>query len=571
MIRFHPNNYHDELVYSIMARYHQMSPNSSNSQTITDLFGTKITYSFAELPLNLKYFSQCLKLHFDDVVYNHTMFPLYAPFMSKEKITAIYQRMIGECDSSRRVDSGIYQCGIPYTRTLKYCPICKNEAEEQIGIAYWKRTHQVFGVKICPIHKVWLCDSGITVPNKRKFLDLQVLPQNIIQQKIKEDDIDFHSCLAISEGLHTLLNNRFPHLYCNELKRRYMILLQQRGMALDNERVKTKQLCEELQLFYGEGFLKKMYCDFQSGYRHSWVDRLLHGRGAFFHPIQHLLLIHFLEEDVVNFFRKKNEEIQYIPYGLGPWHCLNPVCTFYKQKIIPTCSLKQKKDWWYPIGTFQCICGYTYSRKKPIQDEMDRNEITVLKYGDEWEKKLYLMITKEKISIKKAAKNLAVTPLTVSRYIKKQEVTVVEQKISDEFVKLHQREKWKKLIEKYPNLTREQLRRCSKGAHIWLYRNDRKWLEENSPTVKKGTSKLERIDWKKRDALLSEKVEEAVKHIKNRKGKFQRVTITTIAKYIDGYSYIPKYLSKLPRTKKIIEQYIETDKEYLYRKRERKM
>nr|WP_255445420.1 TnsD family transposase [Bacillus sp. FDAARGOS_235] len=543
-----------------------MSANSSNSQTIVDLFGTKITYSFAELPLNVKYFSQCLKLHFDNVVYEHTMFPLYAPFMDKEKSTAICQRMIGECDSSKRVDSGIYQCGIPYTRTLKYCPICKDEAEEQIGIAYWKRTHQVFGVKICPIHKVWLCDSGIMVPNKRKFLDLQQIPQNIIQADIQGDGMNFHVFLSIAEGVHTLLNNRFPNLYRNELIRRYMVLLQQRGMALNNGRVKIKQLCEELELFYGEEFLSKMLCDFQNGYRHSWLDRLLHGRGAFFHPLQHLLLIYFLECDISNFFQKKDEEIQYTPYGVGPWKCMNPVCEFYKQQVIPTCSLKNKKDGCYPIGTFQCICGYTYSRKKAIHNEMNRDEITVLKYGDKWEAKLHLMITKEKISIKNAAKELLVTPLTVSRYMKKEKVTAVKQKISDEFMKLQQRKRWKNIVRMYPNLTQEQLRRCSEGLYIWLYRKDREWLVENAPTIKKRKTKLERIDWEKRDVLLSEKVEEAVKHIKNKKGKFQRVTITTIAKYIDGYSYIPKYLSKLPRTQKIIEQYIENDKEYLQRK-----
>ncbi|MGG2014050.1 TnsD family Tn7-like transposition protein [Bacillus sp. S10(2024)] len=567
MIHFHPNNYHDELVYSIVARYHRMSPNLFNSQTTTDLFGTKITYSFAELPLHMKYFSDCLGLCFDDVIYNHTMFPLYAPFMSKEKAEAIYRRMIGKNDSSKRVDSGIYQCGIPYTRTLKYCSICKNEMEEKVGVSYWRRIHQVFGVKICPIHRIWLCDSGIIVPNKKNFLDLQILPCEIVQQKTEKNDANYNNYLALAEGVHFLLNNKLNNLCKNELTRRYIVLLQQKGMAFGNGRIKIKELIEELQLFYGEALLKEVNCDFQNGHRFSWLDRLLHGRGSFFHPIQHLLLINFLDDNTTTFLDKKNETIQYLPYGSGPWYCMNPVCDFYKQRVISTCNLKQRKGLKHPMGSFRCLCGYTYSRKKPIQNEMNRNEIRVLKYGNVWEQKLRLMIDKEKMSIKKAAKQLAVTSLTVTRYINKQEKALVEKKESNEFTKLKQRKKWLEIMDKYPNLTRTQLRKYLQKEYIWLYRYDRQWLEENSPPSTRAVCKEDKIDWGERDILLSEKIPNAVKNIKGRKDKLQRVTITTIAKYIDGYSYIPKYLSKLPRTKKKIEQFIENDKEYLERKK----
>ncbi|WP_231969100.1 TnsD family Tn7-like transposition protein [Thermoanaerobacterium sp. RBIITD] len=56
------------------------------------------------------------------------------------------------------------------------------------------------------------------------------------------------------------------------------------------------------------------------------------------------------------------------------------------------------------------------------------------------------------------------------------------------------RQEWLKLMNHYHDKSKTELRRLNKAVYAWLYRNDKEWLQLNSPEPR-YTYKNTRVDW----------------------------------------------------------------------------
>jgi hypothetical protein len=88
MISFLPKPYPDEILYSILARYHIRSGNTSPKATLKELFNSQTTIATIDLPSNLDYLIKNLQFvsnyQIEDLIYKHTLYPLYSPFLQKK-------------------------------------------------------------------------------------------------------------------------------------------------------------------------------------------------------------------------------------------------------------------------------------------------------------------------------------------------------------------------------------------------------------------------------------------------------------------------------------------------------
>ena len=86
MLSFFPIPYKDEILYSVFARYHIRSGNTSFKSTINDLFGSTNITAVMDLPSNLNKLIENLpvgsKYTAEYLIYNHTLYPFYALFGS---------------------------------------------------------------------------------------------------------------------------------------------------------------------------------------------------------------------------------------------------------------------------------------------------------------------------------------------------------------------------------------------------------------------------------------------------------------------------------------------------------
>lgn len=126
---------------------------------------------------------------------------------------------------------------------------------------------------------------------------------------------------------------------------------------------------------------------------------------------------------------------------------------------------------------------------------------------------------------------------------------------------------WTLVCKQNPNAGVKWLRY---GAHAdatysWLYRHDRGWLKNNSPTRIKATPGNSRIDWEKRDKSFLKDLRvlnarESTKSLKVRRSKSWYVKHSTHS------SILEKHIDKLPLCKNFIDSHSESVEEFQRRR-----
>lgn len=183
MLGFFPEFYPDELVYSLLARYYVRTGYMVYRSISEELFEKNTI--FAEIEFIQKLKPEVIEIitkntTMEDLVMNHTMFPYYGRFISKERKDRAFQSLINM--------EGNYQYLLPISKNkkgikkyLRYCPICSAIDRNEKGETYWHRIHQMTGVNVCPIHGCLLCDSDIEI-NKQSSSSLicaeEIVPVN---------------------------------------------------------------------------------------------------------------------------------------------------------------------------------------------------------------------------------------------------------------------------------------------------------------------------------------------------------------------------------------------------------
>lgn len=173
-------------------------------------------------------------------------------------------------------------------------------------------------------------------------------------------------------------------------------------------------------------------------------------------PPYHLLTLHVLGVKVSDFFRQRYR----LPavFGEGPWPCLNPICTRYRQPVIATCQISEHTQRGKPMGRFACSCGFTYSRSGPDQHPDDRYKLA----NNRQAKRLGLLVLRQsKGKYPRRAKIPCPRPgKDVTWY----------------------RQQWLSLVQAHPDASHSELRRLLPGVYSWLQRHDQTWLNRHLPS-----------------------------------------------------------------------------------------
>ncbi|QCJ40614.1 hypothetical protein FAY30_01055 [Bacillus sp. S3] len=160
-------------------------------------------------------------------------------------------------------------------------------------------------------------------------------------------------------------------------------------------------------------------------------------------------------------------------------------------------------------------------------------------------------------------------PVVTAPILSKVDRTFFAQKMEvhkdNDLVNKH-RSEWMQLQKKYPNLSKTQLREKEPAVYAFLYRNDRNWLNLNSPERQKIETINNRVNWLERDQEVLKKIHKVVEDINNKSGKPIRITVKTLGDRIGERALLENHLDKLPETKVFIEQVSESEKEFRLRR-----
>ncbi|AFK86117.1 MULTISPECIES: TnsD family Tn7-like transposition protein [Thermoanaerobacterium] len=584
MMTFFPVLYEDEVLYSVLARYHVRSGNTSYKATMKDLFGSTSVTAVMDLPSNIQNLVNNMPFNSryteEYLIKSHTLFPFYSAFLPPERAEKVLESMKGENGGSIYSRTGIMASSITLNQYFKFCPVCAKEDKLQYGELYWHRVHQIPGVLICPKHHVPLYNSQVLIRVYNKHEYRAACEENCVKPDIDmiyADDV-FEKLVRLAEDAQVLLNSDFDKRTIEWYKEQYLAKMMEMGFANVNGKVHRKRFIKEFINYYGEVFLDIVHSGVDVDNDSNWLMDMVRKKNKTSHPIRHLLLSRFLGISLHDLFYKKME---YKPFGDGPWPCLNAASDHYLKPVVSDLKIVYSTDSKYPVGTFSCTCGFVYTRSGPDESEDARYRFGRIKaFGTVWEEKLKELVN-QKLSLRETARLLGVDANTVKKYARKLGLTTYWEKRSEtdsecdndgnsyssmNLDRNYYREKWKELRKQYPEMGKTQLRQIDNALFAWLYRNDREWLNQNSPDKKVTNAVNTRVDWNQRDNEILSQIKGIVDKMLNSDGKPERITISLIGSKLGIRGLLEKHLDKLPKTKAYLDSVIETNHDFRLRR-----
>lgn len=176
MISFFPQPYPDELMYSVICRYHSRSGYASQTSSIKDIYRNISVFPSFEF-VN-EYTDDALSWmtkskSFENLIFEHTQYPMYSCFFQQERKKTALEALIKQEGNWNNL-LGIKRTGKRY---MRYCYKCSQSDREKYGETYWHRSSQIMKMRVCPIHGCFLSNTNIAISTRQspKLYDAESL------------------------------------------------------------------------------------------------------------------------------------------------------------------------------------------------------------------------------------------------------------------------------------------------------------------------------------------------------------------------------------------------------------
>ncbi|MFT4942263.1 MAG: hypothetical protein ACI88A_005339 [Paraglaciecola sp.] len=204
-----PRPYKDELVYSMLARARVKYCITSPKQLIQSATSSRSTISSVQFPCRAeKLVVNNLSMHMssEQMIMEHTLFPLYAPFIPKYRNEKCKQSMQAMSHGIPYLSTGYNASRLPKLRGIRYCPDCIAAQGELNGEPYWMRTHQIVGLDTCIKHRANLetVEMGYGAQHRHEYFP--VFPSFLKQQGKTTPDAEG---ALLAPKIAELLNSQF--------------------------------------------------------------------------------------------------------------------------------------------------------------------------------------------------------------------------------------------------------------------------------------------------------------------------------------------------------------------------
>jgi len=206
---YFPMLYQDELLYSALARCRVHLGLDGQKELLRQHFSDPWVAATTDLPNHLGKLvlniGRPLGLDAALLVRRHTLFLLYAPFITPERRDRLEKAMVEDGESGTLGLSGITTAAVKWPPWLRFCPACLAEMHARHGEYYWRREWQVMGANACIEHSCHLCDSRVPFRRKSRY-DLQAASPWNCPHRGPADPADA-SDLLIARGARQLLSS----------------------------------------------------------------------------------------------------------------------------------------------------------------------------------------------------------------------------------------------------------------------------------------------------------------------------------------------------------------------------
>ena len=575
----------DELLLSAWVRSAEHLRYPNKYAYFEQFTGRRQTEPIVDFPCHLDQFVAALPAPslytVDSLIQGHTLYPYYRPFLPDERALRLYENMRGDSGSGLFWRTHLLKSPIPRQGWFRYCPQCVEEDRALYGECYWHRLHQIYGVLVCPNHHLLLetCTPEEQDQASRKFIpaDLLLPSGKSVSSGARSAAWEVAERLAIQIAF--LLDH--PQSGVN-LYERYRLLLEQHQYLRPGGAVRLKKVIEAFDGMFSPPLLQALHCQLDPHMPacKTWLSRILGPQTIYQHPLQHVLMITCLQGSLEEFFRPWKPVSG--PFGPGPWPCLNPVCPHYHGLVIFTCQVYHEGTARRCTGHFMCTCGFGYVRI--LKEDMDPfQKDRMLSYGALWMQKLGELWADDQKSLKSMAKQLGVDVEALRRQSALLGLPERQPKHPPQRRALQReqdRQKWLAALAKDRHLSRGQFVKKHRRLVSRLRDYDQEWFATFTlpgGTVRQARLRPERkpkgrVDWKERDAALSELIRQVGATMKNENEyeKPKRITLGQLTKMIPELTWWPmlhkQHPDRYPLSQAALEEILEPREAFVLRK-----
>lgn len=351
---YFPKPLPDETATSIIARYRRHT-GMTHSAVSEEIFGKSTKGAFATMPPRMDALARRMpkELGYDlqRLIHEHTATNYYTAFMTDaQRQHTINQLLIGDASGQRATGSNSKPTK-PASH-LRFCSACADEQLAKHGEAYWRRTHPLPIVTICPQHLIPLKNSRIkTVGVWSAYVshDDTNCPKDAVSVLPEDPNTDYDLMLMLSQTAERLLHGRYPNGLTREFPDQLLSNLDAKGYVFAEKRVRWDDLkVEARKLLDGAiGAFPDILEEDEVG---PWFLRLREGRHP--HSTDRVILAHQVISNL-----RPNETA----FGQAPWPCLNPLVGHFGQRLVTDMRHLRSVDG-IGYGRFSCECGYQYTQ-----------------------------------------------------------------------------------------------------------------------------------------------------------------------------------------------------------------
>ena len=314
MLNFHIP-YEHKLIYSAVARAGTRLALDSPKQLLDEVFKNRKVIATVDLPCRLNAIIYQFPNHqftVQDIAYQHTLFPIYAPFVPEKRRQQCLKWMANISQGSIHLALGINASRIPPIHKLRYCPQCLAEQLEKYGEYYWFRLWQIQGA--CCLQHGQLIDPELDLRSlhRHDFLvpSHQSCPKT--EQTIANPDDIFITSKLLE--LLTLPPSESPSY--EQWTMFYYELAQQNDYIRGQNQILHERILERITIRWSKKFLEQ-YCLADLTSETSWLHHIFRKHRKSFSYLEHIVTIEALINrewsfaDILNqvrSFRKMNRD-----------------------------------------------------------------------------------------------------------------------------------------------------------------------------------------------------------------------------------------------------------------------
>lgn len=314
MISYFPTPYKDELLYSIIARFHIKSGNLLMCDTLDELFNNKRARSSAILPTKLGIFAENIKhfkISFDEILLNHTLFPFFMVFSNNNKYDEVYRWAKNSESGSISLKMGLFGLKGIYDK-LRFCTLCCEEEIKEYGESYWHREHQTSGSLVCIKHNEVLMESKINFLKDTKYY-YDMCHDNIYPSRVSISLSERQVIIAaqISRDINYLYSNysEIRKLFlnnCNRFSDVFLKLLEDKKLVTEKRNLIIDEFKKNFINYYSSNLLEKLGVPLEENANKLWIVSMCRKGNTVNNTVKYILMADFLCGTLENFINTIN-------------------------------------------------------------------------------------------------------------------------------------------------------------------------------------------------------------------------------------------------------------------------